>query len=163
MIRCRYALLACLACAVFACAGFSLSPEINTSQPAPVTLGSYTGKTVVAKTGALVTTAATADQVLVTYTVTAGKTFYLEYFDVQARLTTYAATATNFGDCALESPAGTKLYVTIVAHAGSPLPLGALSLAEPLPFAGGSVVRLVCTPSAVTSFTWRGNLGGFER
>lgn len=32
-----------------------------------------------------------------------------------------------------------------------------------LPIASGVVVRLVCTPSATTPFTWIGNFGGYER
>jgi hypothetical protein len=135
---------------------------VGTNVIGGVTLGNATGKTVVMKTGTLTSTATTADQVVLTYTVTAGKTFYLEYFDVAARLTTYAATATNFGDCSLESPAGTKLYTNMVAHAGSPLPIRT-SFAEPIPIVAGAVVRVVCTPSAVTSFLFRGNLGGFEK
>jgi hypothetical protein len=137
-------------------------PDQNLSGVAQSTLGNTQGKTVAMKTGALVTTATTADQVVLTYTVTTGKTLFIEYFDFNARLTTFAATATNFGDCSLESPAGTKLYTNMVAHSGAPLP-AKLEFAEPIPIASATVVRLVCTPSAATSFTWRGNLGGYER
>lgn len=138
------------------------TPEMSISAPLAITLGSATGKTVVSKTGTLASSATTADQVLVTYTVTAGKTFYVSQFDFTARLTTYAATATNFGECSLESPAGTKLYTMMNANAGAPVPITAV-LSEPLPIASGVVVRLVCTPSAATAFTWRGNMVGFER
>lgn len=128
----------------------------------PASLGNSIGKTAVLKTGTLTSTATTADQVLLTYTVTSGKTFYITYFDFNARLTTYAATATNFGNCSLESPAGTKLYTQMVTNAGAGIPI-TQRLAEPTFIASGAVVRLVCTPSAVTSFTWLGNFGGYER
>lgn len=137
-------------------------PDMSVSGVMPATLGNSTGKTVVMKTGTLASSAATADQVVVTYTVTAGKTFYVEYFDVTARLTTYAATATNFGDCSLESPAATKLYTQMVTTTGQSFPIRTV-LAEPIPIASGTVVRVVCTPSAATAFTWRANFGGFER
>lgn len=141
---------------------FGASPDVSPSGSPSVSLGTITGKTATLKTGGLTSTATTADQVVLSYTVTAGKILYLEYFDLSARLTTYGATATNFGNCSLESPAGTKLYTQMVANAGAPLPAGAV-FAEPIPIPGGAVVRLVCTPSAVTSFTWLGNFGGFER
>jgi hypothetical protein len=130
--------------------------------PLPTTSANTIGKTVTMKVGTLTSTATTADQVVVTYTVTAGKTLFLQYFDVAARLTTYAATATNFGDCSLESPAGTKLWTQMVTSTGQSLPIGQ-QFSEPQPFAGGTVIRLVCTPSAATSFLWRANVGGFER
>lgn len=126
-------------------------------------LGNSAGKTLVMKTGTLVTTAATADQVILTYTVTAGKTFYIEYFDISCRLTTFAATATNFGNASLESPASTKLYTQIIAGTGVvTTPVGP-TLAEPIPISAGVVIRVVCTPSTVTSFTWTANFGGYEK
>lgn len=137
-------------------------PDQSFQGSVPVTLGSTLGKTVVMKTAVLTTTATTADQVVLTYTVTSGKTLYLQYFDVTSRLTTYAATATNFGDCSLESPAGTKLWTEMQTNAGVS-GMSGHQLAEPVPIASGVVVRLVCTPSAVTSFRWQGNLGGYER
>lgn len=141
---------------------FSTATNVYQLGPWSVSLGTSTGKTLAMKTGSIVTTAVTADQVVLTYTVTSGKTFYLEYANVAPRLTTYATTATNYGDCSLESPAGTKLLTVMNAHAGeiSPIPF---SFGEPLPIAAGVVVRIVCTPAATTSFTWRANFGGYEK
>lgn len=127
-----------------------------------VSLGNSLGKTNIGKPGTLATSAATADQVVVTYTVTAGKTFYLSWFACNARLTTFAATATLFGTCSLESPAGTKLLTTIIAGPG----IGDrdyLPLPEPIPIAAGVVVRIVTTPAAATAMTWQGNMGGYEK
>lgn len=132
------------------------------TSPWVISLGNSTGKTNVLKTGTLATSAATADQVILTYTVTSGKTFYLEYFDIVARLTTFAATATNFGNVSLESPAGTKLYTSNVFHAGDMDPRGVF-FSEPIPIAAGVVIRIVCTPSTVTAMTWTGNMGGYEK
>lgn len=144
-------------------AKLSAPPDQQIALPVPVTFGSLTGKTVVMKTGALASSATTADQVVLTYTVTSGKTFYLEYVHVTARLTTFAATATNFGNASLESPAGTKMATAMIANAGAINPPYEISFNEPLPFAAGTVIRVVCTPAAATAFTWQASFGGYER
>jgi hypothetical protein len=118
---------------------------------------------VIGNTNTLASSATTADQVVTSFTVSAGKTFYLSKWDVNARLTTYAATATFFGDCSLEAPSGTKLETQIVTGTGQGIPVPETAI-TPHPIAtGGQVVRVVCTPSAATAFTWRGNIIGFER
>ena len=145
--------------------------DVSSSSPLPisinagqsVSLGDSTGKAVIGKTGSLATTATTADQVIVTYTVTAGKTFYLEGFNVTARLTTYATTATNYGTASLENPSGTKLNTAMIANAGVINPPYYQTYSEPIPIAAGTVIRVVCTPGAVTSYTWQANLWGYEK
>lgn len=125
-------------------------------------LGNSLGKALVMKTGTLATSATTADQVCLTYTVTAGKTLYVEYVAANARLTTFAATATLFGEASLESPAATKLLTTMLAGPG----IGdrdCLPFVEPQPIAAGTVVRVVVTPAASTAMTWRCNFGGYEK
>ena len=128
-----------------------------------VSLGISTGKTNVLKTGNLVTTATTADQVILTYTVTAGKTFYMEYLAISARLTTFATTATFFGASSLENPSATKLFTIDCAGAGITAPPITLWFAEPIPIAAGTVIRVVCTPNSTTSYTWKANVGGYEK
>lgn len=130
--------------------------------PHPIIKDLSTGRTVVAKTGSLVTTAVTADQVILTYTVTAGKTFYLEYLQVDTRLTTFATTATYFGMTSLENPSGTKLITQMQAGAGI-VARPIITFSEPLPIAAGTVIRVVCTPSSTTSYTWQANFGGYEK
>lgn len=125
-------------------------------------LGNSANKSVVMKTGVLASSAVTADQVVLTYTVTTGKTFYLEYFDLSARLTTYAATATLFGAISIESPSGTKLYTSEIFHSGQYSPAGQV-FAESIPVPTGTVIRVVCTPAAATAMTWTANLGGYEK
>lgn len=127
-----------------------------------VSIGTSAGKTNILRTGALVTTLSGVDQVALTYTVTTGQTFYLEYFDVAARLTLYSTTATNFGTASLESPALIKLYTQIIANAGVVTPVR-MTFSEPIPIPSGTVIRIVVTPSALTSFTWMANLGGYEK
>lgn len=137
--------------------------DLNKSDNTGQSTGSATGKTITMKTGTLVTTAVTADQVILTYTVTSGKTFFLEYVDVTARLTTYATTATNFGTASLETPSGTKQITAMIANAGVINPPYHIHFGEPIPIAAGVVIRVVCTPGATTSYTWRANFGGYER
>lgn len=128
----------------------------------PVSLGNATGKTSVMVTASKVTTATTADQVILTYTVTAGKTFYLQYLDIDARLTTFATTATYFGLASLESPSGTKLISQMKAGAGITVDPH-YEFPEPVPVAAGTAIRVVTTPSAVTSYTWQASFGGYEK
>ena len=132
------------------------------SPQAVVSLGNSLGKTNVLKTGSVVTTATTADQVVLTYTVTAGKTFYLEYFTCDCRLTAIAATATMFGTFSLETPSGTKVFTAFCVGAGASV-TPRVELSEPIPIPASTVIRVVCTPGAVTSYTWQANFGGYEK
>ena len=126
----------------------------------PATLGNTTGKTVVMLTGNYQSVSTTANQVILTYTVTAGHTFFMEYFAFRG--TPYApATNAASGMASLESPAGVKLY-TIRCVEGDGGPNGQ-TLSEPIPFPAGTVVRVVCTPISATQVTWFANFGGFER
>lgn len=126
-----------------------------------VSLGVSTGKTPVGATNQLASVAATANQVVATYTVSAGKTFYLEHADVSARLTAFAATATQFGTASLRIN-GVIVYTVDLSGTGFgqgfPLDPG-----EPIPVAAGVVIDWVCTPSAVTAMTWRANILGYEK
>lgn len=135
---------------------------IASATPLITTLGNTTTKTLVMKTGALTSTATTADQVILTYTVTSGKTFYIQYIDCIARLTTYATTATLFGTFSLEIVAGTKMYTSDMFNAGAFNPTR-IEFTEPIFVTTGVVVRIVCTPAASTSFAWKGNFGGYEK
>lgn len=127
-----------------------------------VSLGCSMNKTPVGTTNTLASTAATADQVVVTYTVTAGKTFFLQFADVAARLTTYAATATNFGVASLQID-GAVVWTQMLMGAGNSPQVFMEPGGEPIAVPGGKVIRIVCTPSAATAFTWRGNIVGYEK
>ncbi len=128
---------------------------------AGVSIGYSAGKTVIGKTATLVTTAVTADQVILTYTVTAGKTFYLLGFDWAVGATSIAHADTDFGNISLETPSGTKIQTWFARGAGRDAFVRSIS--EPLPIASGTVIRLVVTPSAATSTTWVANVIGYEK
>lgn len=124
---------------------------------------SMANRSLVMKTNTLVTTAVTADQVILTYTVTVGKTFYLEYIAWDVRLTAISATASIMGAISLETPSGTKVFTaTEVNPTTSETNMTMLNFPEPLPIPAGTVIRWVTTPAAATSMTWIGNFGGYE-
>lgn len=137
----------------------------NSSPIGSVSLGNSTGKTNVMKTGTLVSAATTADQVVLTYTVTTGKTFYLSYWSYEARLTTLSATGAILGACSMESPAGTKLETHTFTNGTTEIVdrFGPVQPAEPQPIASATVIRIVCTPAAATSTTWLASFGGYEK
>jgi hypothetical protein len=145
---------------------FTAPQHVITDTGSVTSLGNTTGKTLVMKTATTTTTAATADQVVLTYTVTAAKTFYLEYLHITPRLTVAPSGGTavnpvNIGFVSLESPAGTKLIT--VNYVGPQTEHDTITFAEPIPIAAGVVVRVVCTPDAVTSTQWSANFGGYEK
>jgi hypothetical protein len=116
------------------------------------------------KTGQLVSTAVTADQVVLTHTVTASKLLMLSYVTIEARLTVVSATASILGDCSLELPSGTKVIThTFTNPTTSRVDRVPYTFPDPVPLAAGSVVRIVCTPAATTSMTWKASFGGYER
>lgn len=133
------------------------------AESVPVTLGGTDGKTNVLKTGTLVTTAVTAGQVVLTYTVTAAKTFFLEYMEWEAYLTNLPGNANPIalGAISLETPSGTKCITSQLFH--PPTSGVVFTFAEPVPIAAGVVVRVVVTPATATSMTWGANFGGYER
>jgi len=141
----------------------SLPVVIASNQSAVPTTASAIGKTPRWTTGTVVTTTTTADQVVLTYTVTAAKTFFLTYIAVNAYRTTLPGNVNPLflGNISLESPAGTKLLTWPMFHApdngGFVLPID-----EDFWILASTVVRIVVTPSAATSTTWRANFGGYE-
>lgn len=123
-----------------------------------------TGATNVFKTGTITSSAVTADQVVLTYTVTALKTFYLQYLMMYGRLTTLSATASILGAISLETPSGTKvLTLDDVNPTTSEVSREVITFSEPQPIAAGTVIRVVVTPAATTSMLWRANFGGYEK
>jgi hypothetical protein len=128
-----------------------------------VSLGNTAGKTNVFKDGTLVTTAVTADQVVLTYTVTTGKTLYLQYVVIAGYLTAQPGNSNpvDLGEMDLQSPAGTDIISFEQMHPKQSDV--ALSFGEPIPIASATVIRVVVTPVTATSVTWIANFGGYER
>jgi len=113
-------------------------------------------------TNLLVTTSTAADQVVLAYTVPAGKTFSLGYFYVMCRSTSPPGNPNPvlFGEASLEHPPGSKLWTADLVGNVAPREHG-LSFPVPHQIPAGETVRIVCAPVSGTSFRWRANLGGF--
>jgi hypothetical protein len=119
----------------------------------------------VLKTGNLTSTSQTANQTILTYTVTAGKTFYLSYLDIQGRLTAPSATASVLGAVSFligGVPSYACSFVNpTTGDAGSQSVR--ITFSEPIPIPSGTVLTVAVTPNANTSMLWSANFGGFER
>ena len=111
--------------------------------------------------GTLASSAVTANQVILTYTVPANKTLWLQYLEANVKLTTFATTATDFGSLSFRVNGVALNTFTVIAGPGvlnTPL---YIEVQDSLPFAAGDVITVVCTPSAVTPFTWEANIAGY--
>jgi len=139
--------------------------DTDTGLRTTTSLGTSLNKTNVLKTGTLVTTAITVDQVVLTYTVTAGKTFYMEYLTLTGTQTTPAGgTSTILGTMSLELPSGTKVISQrFLGGGGISTDHMVIPFSEPVPVAASTVIRVVVTPAAITSFNWSANFGGYEK
>lgn len=128
-----------------------------------VSLGSKSDKTVVMKHGSLTTTSQAANQFISSYTVTANKTFFLEYYDAQAFFTVPSTNPARIGTLFLELPA----FVTVasVSFITSSLAKDTFKLdfAEPIQVSSGTIIRSSCTPDTTTSSTWQVHYGGYEK
>ena len=123
-----------------------------------------TGRTAIGKTGSLTTTATTADQVVLTYTVTPGKTLFLHYLSWDVRLTVLSGTASILGTMSLEVPSGTKVITnTNVNPTTSHTSEAIYTFGGGLPIPSGTVIRVVCTPAVAASKLWIANFGGYEK
>ena len=117
----------------------------------------------VMKTGTLVTTSVTVNQVVLTYTVTAAKTLYVQYVVMGAYLTSQPANANpiDLGDIAVQTPSGTNIIQSERFHPKiSDL---VVTFPQAIPIAAGVVFRIVCNPNSSTSMIWEANFGGYER
>lgn len=130
-----------------------------------VSIGSSAGKSAVLKTAQLVTTAVTANQAILSYTVTAAKTLFLEYFDLQAGLTAVSATASVLGTVQVLIGGVVVFTGRFINPTTSDAGSQAIRIAvgEPIPIAAGTVILVQVTPAAATSMTWTANLGGYEK
>jgi hypothetical protein len=125
-------------------------------------LGNTLGKVNKFTSGNLSSTTATSGQTVVTYTVTAGKTFYLEEADCSVVLNSAAATQEQFGTCQLLIN-GAQVWQQYYKGPGSGSFNPVLTYAEPIPVAAGQVVTWQASPAATTNFLWYGNIGGYEK
>lgn len=137
--------------------------QVGSPVMASVSLSDTTGKAQAMKAGQLTTTAVTVNQVVLTYTVTALKTLFLQYFSFAARLTAASATGSVLGTISIRI-GGTVVYnAEFVNPTTSSSERESVTLSEPIPIAAGTVVDIVVTPAVATSIKWTGNFGGYEK
>lgn len=137
--------------------------QVGSPVMASVSLSDTTGKAQALKTAQLTTTAVTANQVVLTYTVTALKTFFMQYFSFSARLTAASATASVLGTIGIRI-GGTLVYTAeFVNPTNGASERERVTLSEPVPIAAGTIVDIVVTPAVATSIKWTGNFGGYEK
>jgi len=142
----------------------SIPVVLPSDQTLSITTGSSAGKTNVFLTSTLVTTATTADQVVLTYTVTVGKTLYLENFSLQGYVTSITTSSANLGTISVETPSGTKVWTQQMMNGSNGVGMtSGERYSEAVPIPSGTVIRVVVTPAAATSFTWRASLYGYEK
>lgn len=139
-------------------------PRVTVSSDTQLSLGTNTGKTNIFNSSALVTAATTQNITIKTYTVTSGKTFYLQWLSLESRPTVISATASILGIASLESPAGTTIASHTFANpTTSDVERIYYSFSEPIPIPSGQIIKAVAAPAAATSTTWYGNFGGYEK
>lgn len=143
-------------------AQISTAPGSSSVPIGSVSLGQSTGKAIKGESGQLASSAFTAGQTVMTYTVTSGKTFYLEEADCSVMLNTAAATQTQFGTCQLLIN-GVQYWLSNYKGPGSGSNAQVLTYPEPIPIASGTVITWQATPAAVTAFLWSANIGGYEK
>lgn len=125
---------------------------------------SAAGKTVVQRSGSLTTTAVGGFTIL-TYTVTAGKTLFLEYIDIQARLTVLSAVASILGLSSVIIGAGTAYTASFVNPTTSDAGSQAIRItfSEAIPIPAGTIITFSAGTAAATSMLWIANFGGYEK
>lgn len=141
----------------------SLPVVIASNQtPVPVTF-STAAATNILKTAAITTTSATAGQVILTYTVTAGKTFFLQYIAMGAYLSSQPGNSNpiNLGTASMETPSGTIVVQSERFH--PKISDFVLTFPQAIPIASGVVIRVTADPSSTSSTVWEANFGGYER
>lgn len=137
--------------------------KVGTSVMSAVSLSDNTGKTNILKTAVLVTTATTANQAILSYTVTNGKTLFLQLATLIAGLTAASATGSLLGTVQI-TIGGTVVYTTDFRNPTiSMTEREQLVFAEPIPIAAAVPIVVQVTPSAVTSMRWVANLSGYEK
>lgn len=140
------------------------SQRVVIASDSSINLGTSTGKTNILLSGSTTTTSTAANQVIKTYTVTSGKTFYVNWFEVDGSLNTPSATAAFLGVASLESPAGTTIASgAFMNTTTSTVDRLYFYFNEPIPISSGTVIRAVTLPAAATSTRWITNFGGYEK
>jgi hypothetical protein len=127
-----------------------------------VSLGTTGTKGNVIKTGAATTSSAAYAEIL-TYTVTSGKTLFINALELEGRLTTPSATGAVLGACSMQIGRGSTVATfTFMNPSSEAADRVILPLAEPVTVSGGTVLVFSCIPAGSTSTLWQENFIGYE-
>jgi hypothetical protein len=111
----------------------------------------------------LVTTATTADQVVLTVTLAAACTYKL--FSIGSAYTTYSATEANMGLARIQADLGGGWVQRFEQRfqntdLDNNCGMSILPLGSGIAFASGDDIRAICTPAAATSTRWPASFWG---
>ena len=136
---------------------------VSNSPIGPVTLANNINKINRFITASL-TVATTIEVQIASYTVSAGKTFYWQGFDLIGFANATTTAVQRLGQFSFESPSGTKILTYPIFQTNIGFPDGDIhDFAEPLPVTGSSILRAVVTQSGSTATIWNVNYFGFEK
>ncbi len=122
----------------------------------PINLDPSALKQPVMLTNKYVTSEATEDQVVLSYTTTTA--FSLHGFSMFV-WDTMQSSSVVFGECSLESPPGKKLYTAQLSSLNQGT--HSYTASVPLIFTANRTIRIVCSPSGpINEQTWQANLIG---
>ena len=106
----------------------------------------------------LITTATTTDQLVASYTVPAGHSFYLSYAEIEGFYSSWTSAVNNYGVAHL-SINGAHIHASRIAGQGTDKT--SITLSPSAKFASGTVIEWFVTPASTTSTEWYGNLAGY--
>lgn len=115
-------------------------------------------RNMVFETGSVTSTTSTLQSIL-SYTVPPNQIFNLQHFDCAVRLSSYSTVNEYFGQMLMWQGL-TNIYIQMMAGAG--MFIISKIFDEPLQFAAGQEVSILCWPSISTSSIWTANLTGFN-
>ena len=118
----------------------------NSSPIGAVSLGNSLGKLNVNKTGALTSTAVTAAQAVLTYTVTAGKTLYITGIELEAKLSVISALAVALGTASLSIGGVLQNTFNLMNMTTAKVDRVFMTFSEPIAITAATVVSIICTP-----------------
>ena len=114
----------------------------------------------------LTTTSTTANQTIVSYTVSTGKTLNLRVIGLGAEPTSWTTTEKDHGYCWVDVAGTDYRGLEVRGMAGDATGVNIQYLIVPIPggidFAAGTVIKIECTPATTTSTRWKGIIIGDE-
>ena len=136
---------------------------VSTQPIGPVTLGNQANKINRFITASL-TVATTVQVQIASYTVSSGKTFYWQGFDVSGFLTATSSSINRISAVSFESPSGTKIWTGNMFNPSSGEGTSySHDYAEPIPVTAGSVLRTVAVGAIGTTVVlYQVNYWGYE-